>query len=130
MGVGNPGGNLHGEVGLVLAGEHAICHLVENLHQLLSVVLADGKDDRLADLTAHGIAEGILQKGLAEKQVCGLSEKVLLELPLLKGLLLVFARVVGEGGHEALFREQFGGDFGAGIHDDRVDEVAILHTIK
>ena len=91
LGVRNLRGDLHGEVGLVLAGEHAVGHLVEDLRQLGGVVLADGEDDRLADLAADRIAQGIFQKGLAEELVGGLGEEALLELALLEGLLLVFA---------------------------------------
>ncbi len=65
LGVWDLRGDLHGKVGLVLAGEHAVGHLVEDLRQLRGVVLTDGKDDGLTDLTAHRIAQGVLQEGLA-----------------------------------------------------------------
>ena len=96
LGVGNLRGDLHGEVGLVLAGEHAVGHLVEDLRQLGGVVLADREDDGLADLPADRIAQGIFQKGLAEEFISGLGKESPLELPLLEGLLLVFASIVGE----------------------------------
>jgi len=50
--------DLHGEVGLVFAGEHAVGHVVENLRELGRVILADSKDNGLADLAADGIAQG------------------------------------------------------------------------
>ena len=92
LGVGNLRGDLHGEVGLVFAGEHAVGHLVEDLRQLGGVVLADGEDDRLADLAADRIAQGVLEERLAEELVGGVGEEALLELALLEGLLLVLAR--------------------------------------
>ncbi len=70
------------------------------------MVLADGEDDRLADLAADRIAQGVLEEGLAEELVGGVGEEALLELALLEGLLLVLARVVGERDDEALFGEQ------------------------
>ncbi len=130
LGVLNLRGDLHGEVGLVFGRIHAVGHLVEDLRQLGGVVLADGKDDRLADLAADRIAQGIFQKRLAEKLVGGVGEKALLELALLEGLLLVIAGVIGDGDDEALFRKQFGGDLGAGVHHGRVDQEAFLHAIE
>ena len=130
LGVGDLRGDLHGEVGLVLAGEHAVGHLVEDLRQLGGVVLADGEDDGLADLPADRIAQGVFQKGLAEELVGGVGEEALLELALLEGLLLVFAGIVGERDDEALFGKQFGGDLGAGIHHRGVDQVAVLHAVE
>ena len=91
LGVRDLRGHLHGEVGLVLAGEHAVGHLVEDLRQLGGVVLADGEDDRLADLAADRVAQGVLQEGLAEELVGRVGEEALLELALLEGLLLVLA---------------------------------------
>ena len=130
LGVGDLRGDLHGEVGLVLAGEHAVGHLVEDLRQLGGVVLADGEDDGLADLAADRIAQGVFQKGLAEELVGGVGEEALLELALLEGLLLVFAGVVGERDDEALFGKQLGGDLGAGIHHRGIDQEAVLHAIE
>ncbi len=106
LGVGDLRGDLHGEVGLVLAGEHAVGHLVEDLRQLGGVVLADGKDDRLADLAADRVAHGVFQKCLAQELVGSVGEEALLELALLEGRLLVLAGVVGEVYDEALFGEQ------------------------
>ena len=130
LGVGNLRGDLHGEVGLVLAGEHAVGHLVENLRQLGGVVLADGEDDRLADLAADRIAQGILQKGLAEELVGGFGEEALLELALLVNLLLVFACVILELDDEALFGKKLRGDLGAGIDHGRIDQEAVFHAIQ
>ena len=130
LGVGDLRGDLHGEVGLVLAGKHAVGHLVEDLRQLGGVVLADGEDDGLADLAADRIAQGVFEEGLAEELVGGVGEEALLELALLEGLLLVLAVVVGERDDEALFGEQFGGDLGAGIHHRRIDQEAFLHAVQ
>jgi hypothetical protein len=79
-----------------LAGKHAVGHLVEGLHQLGSVVLADSENDRLADFTAYRIAQGILKESLAEELVGGIGEEALFELALLEGLLLVLTGVVSE----------------------------------
>ena len=46
------------------------------------MALADGEDDRLAYLTADGVAEGILKEGLAEELVSRLGEEALLEFAL------------------------------------------------
>jgi len=96
LGVRNLRSDLHGEVKLILAGEHAVRHLVENLRQLAGVVLADREEDGLSYLIADWIAQGILQKGLAENLVGGLSKETLLKLTLLEGLLLVFTTIVRE----------------------------------
>src|ERR1035437_2936012 len=88
LGVGYLGGDLHGEVRLVLAGEHAVGHLIEYLRQLGGVVLADGKDDRLADFAADRVAQGVLQERLAKELVSGIRKEAPLELALLEGLLL------------------------------------------
>ena len=94
------------------------------------MVLADGEDDGFADFPADGIAEGVFQKGLAEKLVGGVGKETLLELALLEGLLLVFAGIVGERNDEAFLGEQFRGDFGAGVHHCGVDQVALLHAVQ
>jgi hypothetical protein len=71
LGIGYLRGNLHGKVRLVLAGEHQIGHLVEYLCKFGGMVLADGKYDCLADLSAHRVAQAVLQKRFAEDLVCG-----------------------------------------------------------
>jgi len=96
LGVGYLRGDLYGEIGLVLAGKHAVGHLIQDLRQFGGVVLADCKDNRLAYLPADGIAQGVFQKGFAEELVGGRCEEAILELTLLEGLLLVFAGIVGE----------------------------------
>jgi hypothetical protein len=40
---------------LILAGEHPVGHLVENLRKFCGVVLADGEDDGLANLALSPI---------------------------------------------------------------------------
>ena len=130
LGVGYLRGDLHREVGLVAAREHAIGHLIENLRQLRGVVLADSKDDGLADLPADRVAQGVFQKRLAQQLVGVVGKEALLELALLEGLLLVLASVIGEGNDEALLREQRGGDFGAGVDHGRVDQEALFHAIE
>ena len=55
------------------------------------MVLADRKDDGLADFAADRVAQGVFQKGLAEELVGGIGKETLLELALLEGLLLIFA---------------------------------------
>ena len=83
-----------GEVGLVLAGEHAIGHLVENMRQFGGVVLAYGKDDGLTNLAADRITQSVFHEGFAKELVGGLGEETLLELALLVGFLLVLSFVV------------------------------------
>jgi hypothetical protein len=75
LGVGDLGGDLHGKVGLVLAGEHAVGHLVEDLRQFGGVVLADGKDDGLADFATDRIAQGVFEEGLAEEWLVASEKK-------------------------------------------------------
>ena len=75
-----------------LPGNMLVGHLVEDLRQLGGVVLADGEDDRLADLAADRVAQGVFQERLAEDCVGRAGEEPLLELALLVRLLLVLAR--------------------------------------
>ncbi len=93
------------------------------------MVLADGKDDRLADFAADRVAQGVLQERLAEELVGGVSKEALFELALLEGLLLILAGVIRERDDESFFGKQLGGDLGAGIHHRRIDEVALLHAV-
>ena len=75
MGVGDLRCDLHGEVGLVQAGEHAVGHLIHNLGQPGRVILADGEDDRLADLPANRVVQRVFQEGLAEERIGGIGEE-------------------------------------------------------
>ena len=86
LGVCDLGGHLHGEVGLVFAGEHPVGHLVQNLRELGRVVLAHGEDDPLSDLTAHGIAQSVFQESFAKDLVGGFGVEAFFELALLVGL--------------------------------------------
>ena len=92
--------------------------------------LADREDNGFADLAAHRIAQSVLQEGLAQDLIGGLGEEALLELSLFEGLLLVFTSVVREVHYESFFGEQFGGNFGASVHDRWIDEVSVLYAIK
>ena len=130
LGIGNLRGNLHGEVRLILAGEHPVRHLVEDLRQLGGVVLADREDDRLADFSAHRVAQRVFEEGLAQKLVGGLGEEALLEFALLEGFLLVFAGVVGEGDDEAFLGQQFRGDVGARVDHRRIDQIALFDAVE
>ena len=121
---------MHGEVRLVPGREHALRHLIQNLRQLGGVVLADSKDDGLADFTAHRVTQGVFQKRLAQQLVGVVGKETFLELALLEGLLLVLASVIGEGDDKTLFREQRGGDLGAGIDYGRVDQETFLDAIE
>ena len=122
--------DLHGEIGLVLAGEHLVGHLVENLRQLGGVILADGEDDRLADFPADRVAQGILQKGLAEQLVGGFGEEALLELALLVNLLLIVAPVILELDDKTIFGKKLRRDLAAGIDHSRIDQKAVFHAIQ
>ena len=131
LGVGNLRSDLHGEVGLVLAGKHLVGHFIEDLRQLGGMVLADGEDDRLADLAADRIAQGVFEKRLAEELVGGVREERLLEFALLEGLLagLRLSSSVNDD-DEAFVGEQLRGDLGAGVDDSRVDQEAFLHAVE
>jgi len=118
------------EVRLVLARVHAVGHLVQDLRQLGRVVLADRKDDRLADLTANWVAQGVFEKRLAEELIGGIGEETLLELALLEDLLLILAGIVRERDDESLVGKQLRRDPGAGIHDRGVDQVALFHAVQ
>ncbi len=130
LGVGHLRGDLHGKVGLVLAGKHAVGDLVEHLRQLGGVVLADREDDGLADFAADRVAQGVLEESLTEDGVGGVGEESFLELALFEGLLLVLAGVVVERDDEALIGEQLRGDFRASVHHGRVDQVAVFHAVE
>jgi hypothetical protein len=69
LGVGYLRGNLHGKIRLVLAREHAVGHLIEDLRKLGSMILADCEDNGFSDLTANRIAKGIFKESLAEKLI-------------------------------------------------------------
>jgi hypothetical protein len=62
LGVGYLRGDLHGEVGLVLAGPEGVGQFVEDLGQLGGVVLADGEDDGLAEFAADRVAQAFFRK--------------------------------------------------------------------
>ena len=70
--VRDAGSDLDGEVGLVTTGEQRVGLLVEDLREPGGVGLADGEDDGLAEFGADGIAQAVLQQGLAEQLVGGL----------------------------------------------------------
>jgi len=75
LGVGNLRCDLHGEVGVIFAGEHAVSHLIEDVRQFRRVILTDGENDGLADFPADRIAQRVFQKGLAEKLIRGVGEE-------------------------------------------------------
>jgi hypothetical protein len=81
------------------------------------VVLADGKDDRLADLAADRVAQRMFEEGFAENLVGGFGEETLLELAVLISLLTLRAIFVGELNKEALVGEQLGSDIAAGVNN-------------
>ena len=53
-------GDLHCKIRLVHARKHAVCDLIEDLRKASGVLLADRKDDGLADFAADGIPQGVL----------------------------------------------------------------------
>ena len=73
-------GDLHREVGLVFAWEHEVGDFVQNLGELAGMVLTDRKDNGLADLTADGVAKGVVEEGLAEELIGRRREEPFLEL--------------------------------------------------
>ena len=130
LGVGDLRGDLHGEVGLVLAGKHPVGHLVEDLRELGGVVLADGEDDGLADLAADGIAQGVFQERLAEELVGGVGEERFSNSRCLKASFWSSPSSSVKVDDEALFGKQLGGDLGAGVHHGGVDQEAVLHAVQ
>ncbi len=128
--VGNPRGDLNGEVGLVFSGKHPVRHFVEDLGEFCGVVLADGEDDGFSDFAADGIAQGVFQKRFAEQCVGFRGEEALLELALMETLLAVLPVFVGERDDEAIFGKQLRRHAGAGIDDDGIDEIAVSHAIQ
>ena len=123
-------GNLHGEVGLVFAGEHPVGHLIENLRQLARVMLADSEDNGLADLAADGVTQRVFEKRFAKELIGCLREEALFKLALLESFVVVIAFVVLERHHKARFGKEPGGDLAASVHDGRIDEEAVLHAIE
>ena len=94
------------------------------------MILADGKDDGLADFSADGIAQRIFKESFTKELVRGLGEKALFKFALLVGLLLVVATVVLELDDKPRLREKLGGHLAAGVHDGWIDKEAIFHTIQ
>ena len=121
---------MHGKVRLVFAGEHFVCHQIQNLRKFGGVILTHGKDDGFANLTADRVAIRVLQKCFAEKLIGGVGEKALLELALFESFFLIFTLIVFEIYDETLFRQKLCGDFTAGIHDGWIDKVAIFNAIE
>src|ERR1019366_4774694 len=62
LSVGDFRGYLHGKIGLIFAGEYLVGYEVQDLCELHGVMLADGKNDRLADLPTDRIAQCILRR--------------------------------------------------------------------
>ena len=121
---------LHGKVRLILARKDNIRHLVENLGQLARMHLANREHDGLAHFAANRVAQRVLHEGLAEDLIGAFGKEALLELALLEGFLLVLALVVLEFDHEAVFRQQLGGDFATRVHHGRIDQESVLHPIQ
>ncbi len=94
------------------------------------MVLADGKDDGLADFATYRITQRILKKGLAEKLVGGIGKESLFELALLECFLLIISGFVGKRNNETFFRKQVGGNLRAGIHDGGIDQKALFYAIE
>ncbi|MFM9969146.1 MAG: hypothetical protein ACKVQK_12200 [Burkholderiales bacterium] len=101
--VGYLRGNLHGEVRLVLTGEHAVGHLVKYLRQLRGMILAHRKNNRLTDFATNRIAKRVLDERLAEQLIGVRREETLFELALTEGLLLIIASVIRECDDKAFF---------------------------
>ena len=104
--------------------------MVQDLGDLRRMALADGKDDRLADLATDGIAEGILKEGLAEKLVGRLGEEALFEFALGEALLGGVPLLIFDGRDIAFIGEELGGDIAPGIDDGGIDEESVLHSIE
>jgi hypothetical protein len=122
--------DLHSEVGLILTGEHAIRHLVQDFGELGGVVLTDGEDDGLTYLTANGVAQGVLQKSFAEELVGGFREKAFFKLPLFVDLFLVTAIVILKFHNKTVFGKKLSRHLATGVHHSGADEEAIFHAIK
>jgi len=57
LGIRNVGCDLHGEIGIVLAGIHCIGIFVQDLGDLGSVFLTDAKHQALADFVRNGVPQ-------------------------------------------------------------------------
>lgn len=88
-------GDLHGEVRLVSARPDFVGHFVQNLGKLGRVVLADGKDDCLAEFARHRVAQSMFEEGLAENVVGRVGEELLFEIPPAESLFDFDAVLVG-----------------------------------
>ncbi|OQC04805.1 MAG: hypothetical protein BWX80_02323 [Candidatus Hydrogenedentes bacterium ADurb.Bin101] len=127
--VGHAGCHLDCEVRVVLAGIPGVGHLVQLLDDPRRVVLPDAEDDGLADLAAERVAQCVFHEGVAENSIRFVGEELLLEVLAEEGLLDKFAVLVFLHDGIALVRQQFGGDFCSGIHDDRIQEVAFADAV-
>ena len=121
---------MDGKVRLVFAGEHFVRHQIKNLGEFFSMVLADGKDDGFANLTADRVAIRVFQKCFAEKLIGGVGEKAFLELALFESFFLILALIVFEFNNKPIVRQKLCGDLAAGIHDSWIDKVAIFNAIE
>src|ERR1019366_7374364 len=125
LSVGDFRGYLHGKIGLIFAGEYLVGYEVQDLCELHGVMLADGKNDRLADLPLIGSRSAFL-----EDLIGGFGKEAFLKLALLVDLLLVVAFVILELDDEAILGKKLGCDLAAGIHNNRVDQEAVFHSIQ
>ena len=94
------------------------------------MVLADGKDDRLADFAADRVAQSMFHECLAQKQIGWVREESFFKLALFVGFLVILAFIVFEFDDEAFLGKQSCCHFGAGVHHRRVDQEALLHPIE
>ena len=77
-----------------------------------------------------GVAQGVFQERLAEDLVCGLGKEAFLKFPLLESLVMLIAGIVGHGNDKTLVGKQLRCNVGAGVHHDRIDQVAVSHAVE
>ena len=130
LGVIDLGRNLCREVGLIPAGEHPVGHLIENLSDLSSMVLAHGKNNRFADFAADWVAESVFKEGLAKKFIGGRGKELFLEVGLFIAFVLFVSWVVLEIDDKALLREKLRSNASSGIYDGWINEVALFDAVE
>ena len=97
------------------------------------VILVDGKHQGFAKLAADGVAQAVREQSFAKQDVGGLGEKLLFIAALLEVLLAgLFAlwRVANDYCGVANIGQQLGGDPGAGIDHQRIDQKAFAHAVE
>ncbi len=130
LGAVDIGGDLDGKVGVVFAGETLHSELVEDVGHFGGVILGDAEHDGFADLAGEGVEKGMIEEGVTDYVVGLFREELALEIPEEIGVFDLLPFFVFKHDGVALLREELGGDLGAGVGDDGVDEETILDPLQ